>query len=106
MRVPLLMAFFMTREEVEEAYKEDLFKYEYYCAEVDTPLDELIVEVAFPRGFKVEPHPGVFSSRGEILDGFELKRIAHGFERENNEAKLVVRNPLVEYTYLIYWLPP
>ncbi|SRR6266404_458840 len=95
----------MTREEVVEAYKDDSFKYEYYCAEVDIPLDEVIIEVAFPRGFKVEPHPGVFSS-GEILDELELKRIASGFKRENNKARLVVRDPLVEYTYLIYWLPP
>jgi hypothetical protein len=96
----------MTREGVEEAYKDDPFKYEYSSAEVDIPLDELTVEVAFPRGFKVEPRPGVFSRGGEILDALELNRIDSGFERQRNKSRLVVRDPLVEYTYLIYWMPP
>jgi hypothetical protein len=99
-------ALLMTREEVEEAYKDDLFKKEYYSAEVDTPLDELVVQVQFPRGFDVEPRPGVFSPRGEVLDEIELRRISSGFERNNNTAELLVKDPLVEYTYLIYWLPP
>lgn len=97
-------AVLMTKEEVDVEYKNSEFKYEYVSQDVSMLVKRLDIEVVFPEGFGVTPHPGVFFGSTEILHNLELRRVS--FEYADRRATLSVSDPLVGLTYLIYWTPP
>jgi TIR domain len=99
-------AFCMTEEEVERAYKNEPFKYEYFVAEPEVPTSKMVIEVKFPDGFNVEPYPGVFFERFGSLHELELQRTQSGFHKTRRRARFVIKEPLIGFNYLIYWLPP
>jgi hypothetical protein len=102
----LTKSFLMTRAEIEDAYRDNAFKNEYFAAECEIPADKLTVEVAFPRGYKATLYPGVFMGRSEFLHDSELQRVISGFRETKRGARLVVNEPLIGFSYVIYWLPP
>ncbi|HEX8141541.1 MAG TPA: toll/interleukin-1 receptor domain-containing protein [Pyrinomonadaceae bacterium] len=102
----LSKSFCMTKEEVEIAYKNEPFKYEYFSAEPEIPTGRMVIEVKFPDGFNVEPYPGVFFERFGFLNESELQRTQSGFHKTRRRARFVIQEPLIGFNYLIYWLPP
>ncbi|MFY9553327.1 MAG: TIR domain-containing protein [Blastocatellia bacterium] len=102
----LTKGFLMSRKEVLEAYKDSAFRNEYFAAQSEIPSDKLIVEIIFPRGYKVRLSPGVFMGRSEFLHDSELQRVISGFRETRRGARFEVKEPLIGFSYLIYWLPP
>lgn len=96
----------MDENEIKEAYKDDIFKYDYFVFDVHTPVDELVLEVNFPRTVETNLYPGVFFGDSEIQNDQELQRIRGGFETNSTRARLTVDNPLLGFRYFIYWTPP
>lgn len=96
----------MTKEEMDEAYKGDIFKMEYHCYDVDIPMNVLELEVVFPPGYAVEAYAGVLFGKTEYMHNFELQRVQSGFRRELRGAHFRVQDPLLGFRYLIYWVPP
>src|SRR6185503_5771455 len=83
----LTRSFLMKREEILKAYKDSTFKNEYFSAQSEIPADKLIVEIAFPRGYKVQLYPGVFMGRSEFLHDAELQRVISGFRVTKSGAR-------------------
>lgn len=102
----LSKAFCMTKEEVEVVYENEPFKYEYFAADPEIPTDKLIVEVEFPDGFEAEVYPGVFLGRFDFIHEAELQRVKPGFQKTKKGACFEVTEPLIGFSYLLYWLPP
>lgn len=95
----------MSKEEAEEAYKEDKFKKEYVCFDVRFPIKELEVEVAFPEGYDVKTYTGVFLGGSETWNDFELQKIRDCIKATPRGACLNVKNPVLGFRYLIFWTP-
>lgn len=96
----------VTREEMEEAYKQADFKKEYHSFDVVTPIDILDVEVVFPEGYRVQAYPVVFYLNSELIINRELERVKAGFDKTATSAKFRVEQPKIGFRYAIYWLPP
>lgn len=96
----------VTKEEMEETYKSDEFKKEYHSFDVVFPLDLLVIEVEFPKGYSVQSYPIVFYSQSELVNDKELDRVKTGFQRLATGARFIVDKPLVNFRYAIYWIPP
>lgn len=96
----------MTKEEVEQAYREHVFKNEYQSFDVDFPLDELELCVKFPERYRVECFPAVFVGYSERMHNLELERAKGGLKVTPTEARLRVKEPLLGFRYAIYWLAP
>jgi len=98
-------AFLMSREEVDQAYPTG-FRNEYQRIYVEIPLDELRLEVMFPVGYNAETFPVAFVGRSEVTADLELHRIRSGFQRTERGAQLRIEEPLLGYSYAIYWVSP
>ena len=96
----------MTKEEVEQAYKDDAFKMEYHSISIEIPTDRLEIEIVFPEGYAVQTFPGVFFGRTEQMHELELQRVNSGFERTNRGGRFTVNQPLFGFSYFIYWESP
>lgn len=96
----------VTKEEMEEAYKQADFKKEYHSFDIVSPIDILDLEVAFPEGYLVQAYPVVFYLNSELIINRELERIKVGFDKSGTSAKLRVEQPKIGFRYAIYWLPP
>lgn len=96
----------MSEREIKEAYKNDIFKYDYFVFDVNTPIDDISLEVTFPRSVEVDLYPGVFYGDSEVQNDQELQRVSDGFETTPTGARLTVANPLLGFRYFIYWTPP
>jgi len=96
----------VTKEEMEETYKSDEFKKEYYSYDVIFPMDLLVIEVEFPEGYRIQPYPIVFYLYSEFVNNKELNRVKTGFQRLATGARFSVDKPLVGFRYAIYWIPP
>ena len=96
----------MTRAAIEDQYKDDAFKEEYYGIRVDIPVAALELEVAFPPGF--QPRIGGTALYGdtEIVADAEAARVAGAVEPTSAGAKVRLEQPLLSYVYAIHWLPP
>jgi|RhiMethySRZTD1v2_1073278.scaffolds.fasta_scaffold02811_22 Predicted nucleotide-binding protein containing TIR -like domain len=96
----------MTQEEINQAYKESDFPYEYISLRSEMPTDKTIVEIQFPEGYKVECFPGVFFGESESIHDLELYRVRNGFETLPRGARFSITQPLIGFNYLIFWLSP
>jgi hypothetical protein len=103
-------AFFMVKEDLDAAPQQ--FKREYWGFNIVIPVDKLEVSISFPPGYRVATYPGaclgdVLSEK--LLHGDELQRIGANkwFEKgpDNDWARLRVEEPIVGFTYFIYWTP-
>ncbi len=105
-RLKIYAAYIMTFEELATAYKESPFKREYHSSSVDFPTKTLELEVHFPPDFQTKAFPGVFLLGTEFVHASELNRVSKGFQELEGGARLKVQEPLLGFTYLIYWAPP
>lgn len=97
----------ITKEEMDQAYRDDVFKNEYVSFDVDFPLDELELRVEFPEQYKVQCFPAVFLAYSECMHGLELQKTRDGFEAmSTGGARFKVKEPLLGFRYAIYWIPP
>ena len=101
-------SFLMTREEVEKAYRNQDFKYEYISLRMEMPTDKACLEISFPNGYPVELFPGVFFGESESMHDSELNRVtkAKGFKKTRYGARFTVNKPVVGFNYIIYWVSP
>lgn len=99
-------AVLMTRAEVAEAYRADLFKEDYHGSAVEFPIDSLTVEVIFSDTKGVRFYPGVFQIGSEVPVRRELARTESGFTRDADRARFVISEPLLGCTYFIHWTMP
>lgn len=96
--------FHMSKEELDQAYKESDFPYEFMAISLDAVVEELELEIVFPDGFLVAPSPAVFYGQSEIMHNRELARVQFSFN--NQHARCLVKEPLLGLSYLVYWTPP
>jgi hypothetical protein len=96
----------VTREEMEDAYKQDEFKNEYHSYDVIHPMDTLILKVEFPAGYKVQPFPIVFYINSEFVNNRELERVKDNFKQLSVGAEFKIDIPRLGFRYAIYWIPP
>lgn len=100
-------AFCTTEEEVLVAMAGDRFKYELYGTTVVLPVDELVVEVAFPDGTYDRSFPVVFYGEEEFRNLEEEAKLPKGaFQITGTIARLRVENPARGHHYAIAWMPP
>ncbi len=104
-RLETKASYLMTYEEFSAAYPNSQFKGEYHAFAVDIPTKFLELEIRFPPGFKAKTFPGVFFG-AETIHSSELKRVRGGFTELESGARLRVEDPLLGFSYLIYWVPP
>jgi len=102
----LSKAVLMSREEVETAYHNDLFKRDYHSMDVEFPVDSLELSVIFPENFPIQLFAGVFAGRSEVLHDPEYNRVKGGFTTNSRGATFKIDGPLVGFRYFIYWTPP
>ena len=103
-------AFFMTREEVEQ-HAPRSFKKEYHSFSVVTPVERIEIDITFPEGYAVEAFPGVCIGSvlsDKYMHNEELGRIEKNqwFQKSNTSASLQIDEPIIGFSYLIYWMPP
>src|ERR1035437_3752998 len=96
----------MCREDVEEAYRNDLFKRDYHSMDIEFPIDSLELSVVFPENFPVQLFAGVFNGRSEVLHEQEYTRVKGGFKADSRGATFSIDSPLIGFRYFIYWCPP
>jgi len=106
----LLKAYLMTEEDVAK-HAPVAFRREYHMFTVVSLVDELVLFIRFPAGFQTKFFFGVIMGdvlTESLMDSGELNRIEinKGFQRDLNWARLKVSEPLIGFTYLIYWTPP
>ena len=96
----------MTRAAIEQQYKDDAFREEYYGIRVDIPVAALELEVVFPPGF--QPRVGGTALYGdtEIVADAEGARVAKAVQQTSAGAKVRLEQPLLSYVYAIHWMPP
>jgi hypothetical protein len=95
----------ITKEEAAETYTRDIFKKEYHSFDVRFPIDELEIEIEFPKGYNVRTFPGVFLAGSEIWHDVQLQRIKEGIQETDRGARLKIAEPRIGYRYLIFWEP-
>lgn len=103
-------AFLMTKEDVEAHAPKD-FKKEALSFYISTLVEELEIEVSFPKDYSIEAYFGATMAdvlSESLMDTSELNRIQKNnwFGKGANWAKLTVKEPKMGFTYLIYWIPP
>ena len=96
----------MHRRNVRFAYRNDAFKKDYCSYESVTPIDELVIEVRFPSGLEFAAAPNVFFGGEGWVHNQELNRVSCGFSVIPNGARFHINNPLLGFTYIIYWVTP
>lgn len=96
----------VTREEMEDAYRQADFKKEYHSFDVTTPIDILELEAEFPEGYRVQAYPIVFYLNSELTINRELERVRGGFNISGTSAKFKIEQPKIGFRYAIYWVPP
>lgn len=106
----LLKAYLMTEEDVVR-HAPAAFRREYHMFTIVSLVDELVLFVRFPAGFQTKFFFGVIMGdvlTESLMDAGELNRIEinKGFQKDLNWARLKVPEPLIGFTYLIYWTPP
>jgi hypothetical protein len=100
-------AFLMTREDVEKAYRDQNFKYEFVSLKTEMLTDKAELEISFPDEYPVELRPGVFfGDESESMHEAELSRVVSGFKKNGNTARFQINKPLVGFNYIIYWISP
>lgn len=104
--IDYLRTVLMTKEEVQQAYANDVFKHDYFCFDVEWPLRTLELEVTFPTELAVTVFPTVFFGWSEFEHHAELQRAKDGFVRTPYGARLMVAEPLVGFRYALYWVFP
>ena len=97
----------MSRAAVEEAYKNDNFKHEYYGVRIDVPVNVIELGVEFPAGFKAaELGATALYGKTEIVAEAEAARAAKALQHPSElQAKIRIEDPLLSYIYAIHWMP-
>lgn len=85
----------MTSAEVEKAYASDVFKNDYMAFDVEIPIDEIEIEVAFPPESGFKAFPCVFFGSSELVHNKELQRTSSGFHETGNGGVFVIKHPFV-----------
>lgn len=102
-------AFCMTKEEADQAYKDEPFKYEYCSVVVASPMKRIELEVEFPDGYVIkQPYLATFVGLTEFINDKEFeKRSEQGCLKQigDNIARLEINEPAIGFRYAIYWTP-
>jgi hypothetical protein len=93
----------MSNAAAQAAYANDVFKYEYFCFDVEFPVSELELEIAFATTVSVAIFPAVFFGWSEFSHDAELRRTHSGFTKTPNGARFIIKEPLVGFRYLLHW---
>lgn len=96
----------ITKEEMEEEYKDEIFKNEYFFFDVKEPIDTLNLEVVFPVGYEVKAFPAVFYYGSKIINSVELQQTKEGFDESSINPRLIIARPKIGFRYAICWVPP
>jgi hypothetical protein len=96
----------VTREEMEDVYKQDEFKNEYHSIDIMHPMDTLKIKVEFPEVYKVQLFPIVFYLDSEFVNNRELERVKDKFKLLSSGAEFEIDMPRIGMRYAIYWIPP
>jgi hypothetical protein len=99
-------AVLMSRDAVDKAYTNDLFKRDYFSVDAEFPMDDVEIEITFPEGLAVTTFGTVFLLHSETLEDSEFQRVKKGFERTNRGARFEIHRPTVGFRYAIYWSMP
>lgn len=97
---------YITREEVEVAYRDAEFKREFHSFDVRFPLNVLELKVVFPDGYEISCYPMVFHFDSERTIITEVEKLTSGFTENPNGAKFRVAQPRVGFRYAIFWVSP
>ena len=100
--------FYLTREETEEAYKDDDWRQEYATATINVPTQDLVLRVQIPEGWGKlihRPQAVAFIQGSERIEESESRRLPQ-LQWENDRAALRVSKPKSGIHYVISWMPP
>lgn len=100
--------FCMTKEEADQAYKDDPFKYEYCAMAVTNPTELIELEVRFANGYAIRPYLAAFVGYTEFINDKELKkRSDEGCLTRIDDigARFRIKQSLIGFRYAIYWTP-
>lgn len=100
---------FVSRKEVEAAYRDDDWHTEYVGISVRDPIGRLKMAVVFPpsyEGLKPPPTAVVFIGESERVHRMETERVGRLLTITANVAAIAVENPLEGMQYAITWMPP
>ena len=99
----------MTKNQAEEAYKNDNYKTEFVASLVSVPIGITKVKVTFPEShLNMVPSPSAVAFYGEreVLHKEETERISTDLVLVDRVATLTVHNPSVGLKYGVAWMPP